>query len=60
MTQLVIEQSADAIFMITGDHRGFGQVVAPPGEAQLIAWEEFRSSPAYKEKEAAFYQEEPE
>ena len=60
MTQLVIEQSADAIFMITGEHRGFGQVVSPPGEAQLIAWEEFRSSPAYKEKEAAFYQEEPE
>jgi hypothetical protein len=59
MTQLVIEQSADAIFMITGDHRGFGQVVAPASEAQLIAWEEFRSSPAYKEKEAAFYQEEP-
>ena len=60
MTQLVIEQSADAIFMITGEHRGFGQVVSPPGEAQLIAWEEFRSSPAYKEKEAAFYKEEPE
>jgi hypothetical protein len=60
MTQLVIEQSADAIFMITGDHRGFGQVVAPPGEAQLIAWEELRSSAAYQEQEAAFYKEEPE
>ena len=60
MTQLVIEQSADAIFMITGDHRGFGQVVAPPSEAQLIAWEELRSSAAYQEQAAAFYQEEPE
>ncbi len=60
MTQLVIEQSADAIFMITGDHRGFGQVVAPPSEAQLIAWEELRSSAAYQEKQAAYYQEEPE
>lgn len=60
MTQLVIEQSADAIFMITGDHRGFGQVVAPPGEAQLIAWEELRSSAAYQEQAAAFHQEEPE
>ena len=60
MTQLVIEQSADAIFMITGDHRGFGQVVAPPGEAQLLAWEELRSSAAYQEQAAAFYREEPE
>ena len=60
MTQLVIEQSADAIFMITGDHRGFGKVVAPPGEAQLLAWEELRSSQAYQDQAAAFYQEEPE
>ena len=60
MTQLVIEQSADAIFMITGDHRGFGQVVAPPGEAQLLAWEELRSAAAYQEQAAAFYREEPE
>jgi len=54
MTQLVIEQSADAIFMITGDHRGFGQVVAPPSEAQLMAWEEFRSSPTIKSRKLHF------
>ena len=60
ITQLVVEQSADSIFIITGDHRGFGQVVAPPSEAQLLAWEELRSSPAYQEQAAAYYQEEPE
>lgn len=60
MTQLVIEQSADAVFMITGDHRGFGKVVAPPSKAQLSAWEKLRSSRAYQDQLAAFYQEVPE
>jgi len=58
ITQLAIEQSADAIFMITGYHRGFGKLVAPPSEAQLLAWEELRSSQAYQEQAAAYYQEE--
>ena len=35
-------------------------MVAPPSEAQLLAWEELRSSQAYQDQAAAFYQEEPE
>ena len=60
MTQVALEQSADAIFMVTGYHRGFGNVVAPPSEKQLAEWEKYKSTRDYQEKLAAFHQEEPE
>lgn len=60
MTQVALEQSADAIFMITGYHRGFGNVVAPPSEKQLSDWEKYKSGKEYQEKLVAFHKEEPE
>lgn len=60
MTQVALEQSADAIFMITGYHRGFGNVVAPPSEKQLSDWEKYKSGKEYQEQLAAYHQEEPE
>ena len=60
MTQVALEQSADAIFMITGYHRGFGNVVAPPSEKQLASWKKYESGKEYQDKLAAFHQEEPE
>lgn len=60
MTQVALEQSADAIFMITGSHRGFGNVVAPPSERQIADWEKYRATTKYQEALAAHRKEEPE
>ena len=60
MTQVALEQSADAIFMITGYHRGFGNVVAPPSEKQLSDWEKYKSGKEYQEQLAAYHKEESE
>ena len=59
MTQVAIEQSADAIFMITGYHRGFGKIVAPASEKQLAAWEKHKSSKEYQGQLAAHEKEVP-
>ncbi len=59
-TALALEQNADAIFMITGYHRGFGKIVAPPGQKQLQDWENLKKSKEYQEQLAKFLAEESE
>ena len=60
MTQVALEQSADAIFLITGYHRGFGNVVAPPSEKQKADWAKYQATKEYQEALAAYLKEESE
>ncbi|MEM7791796.1 MAG: hypothetical protein AAF546_10380 [Verrucomicrobiota bacterium] len=59
ITQFALEQGVDAIFMITGYHRGFEEMrrVLTPEERK--EWEELRSSEAYKAQLAAHDKEVP-
>ncbi len=59
-TAVALEQNADAVFMITGYHRGFGKIVAPPTEKQLSDWENYKNSEEYQLQLAKYKAEEPE
>jgi hypothetical protein len=50
ISQVAIEQQADTIFFITGFHRGFGKVVAPPSKKRLQEWEVLKSSEGFQQQ----------
>lgn len=50
VTQLAIEQNADAIFLITGYHRGFEELRRPMNEREAVAWEREVNSSSYQSK----------
>lgn len=49
-TQLALEQNADAIFMITGYHRGFEDLRRPMNEEEKAKWEIESKSGPYQQK----------
>ncbi len=53
LTQVALEQNADAIFFITGNHRGFDDVLAPASEKQKRDFEKRKASKEYQEQLAA-------
>lgn len=59
ITQVALEQNVDAIFMITGYHRGFQQVRRQPTERESADWERITSSRKYQEELAAHQKEVP-
>ena len=59
MTQVALEQQADAIFLITGYHRGFEKVIAPPTEKQRADFERRKATRDYQEQLAAHKLEVP-
>ena len=59
ITQVAIEQNADSIFIITGYHRGFDTLAAPPSAKLLQEWENLRSSEEYTRQLALYEQEVP-
>lgn len=50
ITQMAIEQNADAIFLITGYHRGFEELRRPMNKKEAAEWERIESSTAYQNK----------
>lgn len=60
VTQLALEQNADAIFIITGYHRGFEELRRPMNEKEAADWQRVTNSPAYKKKLAKHTAEIPE
>ncbi|NQY33036.1 MAG: hypothetical protein HRT56_07685 [Coraliomargarita sp.] len=50
LTQFALEQTADAVFFITGKHRGFGNFWAKPSEKARKEFEEYRATKAYQEQ----------
>ncbi len=50
VTQLALEQSADAIFFLTGYHRGFEELRQPMNEAEAVKWEREVNSSTYQNK----------
>ena len=59
ITQVAIEQNADAIFMITGYHRGFVTLAAPPSAKRLQEWNNYKASEQYLARVALYNQEVP-
>ncbi|MGB0257948.1 MAG: hypothetical protein ACPGES_04775 [Coraliomargarita sp.] len=50
LTQVTLEQNADAIFFITGNHRGFDNMIAPPTDKQLQEFEKLKATKEYQEQ----------
>ena len=50
VTQLALEQNADAIFMITGYHRGFEDLRRPMNAKEKVEWERTTNSSSYRKK----------
>jgi hypothetical protein len=59
-TQLALEQDVDAIFFISGYHRGFHKVRRKLTAKEEAEWEKRRTSPEYLEQMAAHKKEMPE
>lgn len=59
ITQAALEQNADAIFFITGYHRGFDNLIAPPSEKQVSDFQKLRASKDYQEQLAEHMLEKP-
>ena len=59
LTQFALEQNADAIFFITGYHRGFETIMAPPSQKQRDDFERLKASKQYQDQLAAHKQEIP-
>lgn len=59
ITQVALEQNADAIFLITGYHRGFENIIAPASDKQKRDWERLIATRDYKEQLAAHQLEVP-
>ena len=59
MTQVALEQSIDAIFFITGYHRGFENIQRLPTEREEADWERTRTSRKYQEQLAEHQKEVP-
>lgn len=59
MTQVALEQNVDAIFFITGYHRGFENVRRRLTEKEKADWERIKSSVQYQEQLAAHKKEIP-
>jgi len=60
LTQIFLEQSIDAAFVITGDHRGFGRVRRLPTEKEKAEWRETTQDPDYQKALKAHMAERPE
>lgn len=60
LTQLAIEQDVDAIFFISGYHRGFDRVRRRLNEKEDADWLKLSTSPEYLEQMAAHNKEIPE
>lgn len=50
LTQFALEQTADAVFFIAGDHRGFGNFWSKPTEQARKEFEEYRATQQYQEQ----------
>lgn len=50
IAQFALEQKADAIFFITGYHRGFETILAPPSEQQQADFERLVASKKYQDQ----------
>ncbi len=59
MTQLAVEQDVDAIFFISGYHRGFERVRRRLTEQEEADWIQFSTSRKYQEQLAAHQKEVP-
>lgn len=59
ITQFALEQSADAIFFITGYHRGFEGILSPPSEKQRANFAKLKASKQYQDDLAAHNLEKP-
>ena len=60
LTQLALEQDVDAIFFVSGYHRGFDQVRRELNEKEEAAWLKRSTSPEFLEQTAAHKKEMPE
>lgn len=60
ITQVALEQNVDAIFIITGYHRGFEQIRRKPTERENAEWERKQSARKYQEQLAEHKLEIPE
>lgn len=59
LTQYALEQNIDAIFFITGYHRGFERVRRRPTEREQDQWQRTVASSSYQEQLAKHQQEVP-
>jgi len=50
VTQLGLEQNADAIFILTGYHRGFEELRRPMNDSEAVDWEREVNSSSYQSK----------
>lgn len=57
VTQLALEQNADAIFFLTGYHRGFEELRRPMNKAEAAKWEREVNSSSYQNKLSKHNQE---
>jgi len=60
LTQVFLEQSIDAVFVITGSHQGFQRIRREPNEREKAEWNRITSKPDYQKKLAAHNAERPE
>ena len=60
VTQLALEQNADAIFILTGYHRGFEELRRPMNKTEAKEWEREKNSPSYQNKLKKHVEEIPE
>ena len=60
VTQLALEQNADAIFILTGYHRGFEKFRRQMNKNEARAWERKKNSPSYQNKLKKHVEEIPE
>ncbi len=58
-TQVALEQNVDAIFFITGYHRGFQEIRRISTDNEKKEWERITSSDRYKKQMAAYQAEVP-
>lgn len=59
ITQVALEQNADAVFLITGYHRGFENIIGPASDQQTRDWERLIATRKYQEQLAAHKLEVP-
>lgn len=59
ITQTVLEQNVDSIFLITGFHRGFEDMFRDLNKLEEAEWQRKIASPNYQKKLAAHYKEIP-
>ena len=59
LTQMALEQTADAIYFITGYHQGYDRIRRPPTERENAQWERTTSRSAYQRQLAIHLEERP-